>query len=107
MAYKQSSRLYTAQPQAGTPLNSNPVLTINHPNGDIKFVKEPKIDTISVSRINTKYGIEIPLFRTNSLNSLEMSDEEYQIYEFENNFFLRAYVPANVKLPINNSGQVV
>jgi hypothetical protein len=36
-----------------------------------------------------------------------MSDEEYQIYEFENNFFLRAYVPANVKLPINNSGQVV
>jgi hypothetical protein len=107
IAYKQTSRPYSSQTQTGTPQISNPVLSFFHPNGDIKLVKEPKIETVTVTRVHTKYGIEIPLFRTQALNSLEMSDQEYQVYEFENNFFIRVLIPANIKLPIDNAGGFV
>jgi hypothetical protein len=86
--------------------NSEPVLTTNHINGDIKLVKKPKDGTVVVTRIHTEYGVEIPLFETNFEDSSGMSEGEYHIYESENAYFLTAYVPANIKLPIDNAGTV-
>jgi hypothetical protein len=84
--------------------NSNPVLTINHDNEDIKLVKTPKPGTVTVTRMHTEYGIEIPLFSTQSRDSLEIGNNEYVIYTAEDEYYLRAYVPANTKLPTDNAG---
>jgi hypothetical protein len=84
--------------------NSDPVLTAIHINGDIKLVKTPKSGTITVTRMHTEYGIEIPLFSTQSTDPSKILEGEYYVYEDSNNFFLRAYVPANIKLPTDNAG---
>ena len=107
MAYKQSSRPYSSQLQTGTPEDSKPVLTNANPNGDIKLVKTPKAGTVTVTRMHTEYGVEIPLFRTQSINSLQILNDEYVIYTSGGEYYLKAYVPANIKLPIDNAGNYI
>jgi hypothetical protein len=87
--------------------DSKPLLTSVNPNGDIKLVKTPKVGTVTVTRMNTKYGIEVPLFRTQSLNPLQILNDEYIIYTSGGDYYLKAYVPANIKLPIDNAGSYI
>jgi hypothetical protein len=57
--------------------------------------------------MHTEYGIEIPLFRTQSLNPLQILNDEYVIYTSGGDYYLKAYVPANIKLPIDNAGNYI
>jgi hypothetical protein len=87
--------------------DSKPLLTSANPNGDIKLVKTPKAGTVTVTRMHTEYGIEIPLFRTQSVKPLEILNDEYVIYTSGGDYYLKAYVPANIKLPIDNAGNYI
>jgi hypothetical protein len=106
-AYRETSTIYTSQEQTGTPLNSVPVLTSNSSVGsDIPLKKTPTPGTVTVTRAHTTYGVEIPLFPTTS-NGTEILNDEYYVYEDSGTWYVKAYVPANIKLPVDEAGTVV
>lgn len=104
-AYKETSATYTSQTPTGTPLNSEPLLTSASSVGsDIALTKEPKEGTITVTRAHTTYGVEIPLFP--SSNGADILNDEYYLYESSGTWYIKAYVPANIKVPIDANDNV-
>jgi hypothetical protein len=72
----------------------------------IELVKIPKANTIIVTRAHRDYGVEERLFPTISSDGSSINEDEYFLYESSGTWYIKAYVPGNIKLPINNSGQV-
>ena len=107
IAYKQTSSTYSSLTQSGTPLTSPPQL-LDGTTGyaPIALTKTPKEGTITVTRAHTVYGVEEPLFPSTTTVAADMNEDEYILYQSSGTWYIQAYVPGNIKLPVDNAGTI-
>lgn len=108
-AYKQTSGLYDSLLQSG-PINeeTSPPKALDGSTGyaPIQLLKTPKDGRVTVTRAHRDYGVEEQLFAAPSGNAAKMSEDEFVLYQTGNNWFVTAYVPGNIKLPVDNAGTI-
>ena len=107
IAYKQTSSTYSSLTQSGTPLTSPPQL-LDGTTGyaPIALTKTPKEGTITVTRAHTVYGVEEQLFPSTTTVAADINEDEYILYQSSGTWYIQAYVPGNIKLPVDNAGTI-
>jgi hypothetical protein len=112
-AYRQTTKLYESLQQYAEDENQ-PLILISPPKlmdgttgyEPIELFKTPKVGTITVTRVHRDYGVEIPLFLTLSQDGSSINEDEYYLYESGGSLYIKAYVPGNIKLPVDNAGSI-